>query len=97
MLTGRATVTTVGIPNLRPGVRHRRGLSIRGKLDDTAFVHVPLTASQTIFFDPRLVHRSGPNRTDSPRIGLNIRYATADGLRRGTPDTRRSWMFLNLP
>lgn len=75
----------------------RRGLSIRANLDDTAFVHVPLTASQAIFFDPRLVHRTGPNRTDSPRIGLNIRYATTDGLRRGTPDTRPGWMFLNLP
>jgi ectoine hydroxylase-related dioxygenase (phytanoyl-CoA dioxygenase family) len=75
----------------------RCGLSIRANLDGTAFVHVPLTTSQAIFFDPRLVHRSGPNRTDSPRIGLNIRYVTADGLRRGTPDTRPGWMFLDLP
>jgi hypothetical protein len=80
---------------LEPGTG--RGLTIRANLDDTAFLHVPLTAGQAIFFDPRLVHRSGPNQTDSPRIGLNIRYATADGLRRGTPDTRPGWMFLNLP
>jgi ectoine hydroxylase-related dioxygenase (phytanoyl-CoA dioxygenase family) len=47
---------------------------------DEEFRPVPLQAGQGVAMDLRLVHRSRPNRTTSPRIGVNICYAAPDAL-----------------
>jgi ectoine hydroxylase-related dioxygenase (phytanoyl-CoA dioxygenase family) len=41
---------------------------------------VPLEPGQATALDVRLIHRSGPNAGDRPRIGLNIRYVAPGGL-----------------
>lgn len=40
---------------------------------------VPVRAGDGLLMDPRLLHSSGPNLSDQPRIGLNIRYVAPDG------------------
>ncbi|WP_405159809.1 phytanoyl-CoA dioxygenase family protein [Nocardia sp. NBC_01499] len=62
-----------------------------------AFTAVELAAGQALIFDTRLIHRSASNTTNAPRIGLNIRYATADAFRRGDHTERPGWAPLNLP
>ncbi|MGH8902516.1 MAG: phytanoyl-CoA dioxygenase family protein [Egibacteraceae bacterium] len=43
------------------------------------FTPVVLRAGQACAMDVRLLHRSGPNRADQLRIGLNIRYVAPGG------------------
>lgn len=75
-----------------------RGLTIAHEyVTRMVFDPVPLTAGQAVLFDVRLVHRSHSNTGPMPRIGLNIRYTTPDGFRRGTPTGRSGWMPLALP
>ncbi len=45
-----------------------------GDFSDEAFIPVPLPSGQACLLDVRLIHRSGPNQTNRPRIGLNVRY-----------------------
>ncbi|MFW5415079.1 phytanoyl-CoA dioxygenase family protein [Nocardiopsis sp. CNT-189] len=42
---------------------------------------VPVKAGHGLLMDARLIHTSPPNRTDTPRVGLNIRYAAPGGCR----------------
>ncbi|MCW2900469.1 MAG: ptlH [Streptosporangiaceae bacterium] len=37
-------------------------------------VPVTVSAGHAVLMDVRLLHRSGPNSTQAPRIGLNVRY-----------------------
>lgn len=67
------------------------------RLESCEFTTVPTTAGEALLFDTRLLHRSGPNSTCNPRIGLNIVYAQAAGYRRGSASTRQGWMPLRLP
>lgn len=55
------------------------------------FTRVVLGAGQACAMDVRLLHRSGPNRADQPRIGLNIRYVAPGGaqMRRLQPQRVR--------
>jgi ectoine hydroxylase-related dioxygenase (phytanoyl-CoA dioxygenase family) len=43
------------------------------------FIPVVLGVGEACAMDVRLLHRSGPNRADQPRIGLNIRYVAPGG------------------
>jgi len=47
--------------------------------DGGGFRPVVLDAGQACVLDVRLVHRSGPNTSSAPRIGLNIRYVAPGG------------------
>ncbi|WP_378734864.1 phytanoyl-CoA dioxygenase family protein [Nocardia brasiliensis] len=81
------------------GAARGRALTVYGDhiTDRHALAAVELAAGQALIFDTRLIHRSASNTTDAPRIGLNIRYATADAFRRGDPTERPGWAPLNLP
>jgi ectoine hydroxylase-related dioxygenase (phytanoyl-CoA dioxygenase family) len=57
----------------------RHPLTLAASGHDTGFVPVPLAAGQACALDVRLVHRSGPNTSTTPRIGLNIRYVAPGG------------------
>lgn len=63
------------------------GRPLIADVDDAHFVPVPLRAGQAVAMDVRLLHRSGPNRSDAPRIGLNIRYVAPGAVttRDGSP------------
>jgi ectoine hydroxylase-related dioxygenase (phytanoyl-CoA dioxygenase family) len=52
----------------------QRPLTTAGDFPDREFVPLPLNPGQVCLMDVRLVHRSGPNRSRHPRIGLNVRY-----------------------
>lgn len=67
------------------------------RLDSCEFVTLPTKAGDAVMFDVRLLHRSGPNVTRNPRIGLNIVYARPDAYRRGSASARDGWMPLELP
>jgi ectoine hydroxylase-related dioxygenase (phytanoyl-CoA dioxygenase family) len=51
-----------------------RPLTTAEAFADDQFVPVPLPGGQACLMDVRLVHRSGPNRSNRTRIGLNVRY-----------------------
>ena len=53
----------------------------------TSAVTAPLLPGEASFHHFRLVHRSGPNRSGTRRIGLAIRYMSAQAplLRRFVP------------
>ena len=57
----------------------RHPLTLAASGHGTGFVPVPLAAGQAYALDVRLVHRSGPNTSTMPRIGLNIRYVAPGG------------------
>ncbi len=77
-----------------PGPGPRRALTIApGALPPpAAFTPVPVSAGEAVIFDVRLIHRSGPNTTNRPRLGLNIRYVAPDAFRRGHPAERPGWL-----
>ncbi|MGH8887962.1 MAG: phytanoyl-CoA dioxygenase family protein [Egibacteraceae bacterium] len=56
-----------------------RPLATRTGGQEYGFTHVALAAGQACAMDVRLLHRSGPNRADQPRIGLNVRYVAPGG------------------
>ncbi|MFE3059966.1 phytanoyl-CoA dioxygenase family protein [Nocardia sp. NPDC059239] len=66
------------------------------RLTGCEFTTVPTTAGEALLFDTRLLHRSGPNATRRPRIGLNIVYAHRSAYRRGAATTREGWQPLKL-
>ncbi|MEV0759596.1 phytanoyl-CoA dioxygenase family protein [Nocardia sp. NPDC050435] len=81
-----------------PPTRRGRGLTAADAVDDwVRYTAMPMSAGQALHFDVRLLHRSGPNTTDHPRIGLNIRYCTPAAFRRGSASARPGWMPLTLP
>jgi ectoine hydroxylase-related dioxygenase (phytanoyl-CoA dioxygenase family) len=63
-----------------------RGQEIAMAIDETRTVPVILKAGQISLHHCLLAHASGPNRTDSPRIGLAIRFiATSVRQTEGPP------------
>jgi ectoine hydroxylase-related dioxygenase (phytanoyl-CoA dioxygenase family) len=62
-----------------PAGRSGRPLTTSAGDRGTDFLPLPLAAGQAYALDVRLVHRSGPNTTTRPRIGLNIRYVAPGG------------------
>jgi ectoine hydroxylase-related dioxygenase (phytanoyl-CoA dioxygenase family) len=59
---------------------HQRPLAATGDFSDQAFRLLPLPGGQACLMDVRLVHRSGPNRSRQPRIGLNVRYVAPQAV-----------------
>jgi ectoine hydroxylase-related dioxygenase (phytanoyl-CoA dioxygenase family) len=53
---------------------HQRPLTTADDFSEQAFLPLPLPGGHACLMDVRLVHRSGPNRSGRPRIGLNVRY-----------------------
>jgi ectoine hydroxylase-related dioxygenase (phytanoyl-CoA dioxygenase family) len=51
-----------------------RPLTVGQLADELEFVPVPVAGGQACAMDVRLVHRSHPNRSTRPRVGLNVRY-----------------------
>ena len=62
-----------------PAGDSRRPLTLADGDGAAGFTPVPLAAGQACVLDVRLVHRSGPNTSNAPRIGLNIRYVAPGG------------------
>ena len=54
------------------------GLQVTAELDESHAVDVQLAAGEMSFHHVDIVHGSGPNRSDGPRIGFAIRYTTPD-------------------
>lgn len=70
---------------------HKTGLKPHGRLSDTGRLDIskehlptghvavcPVRRGGVIVFHPRLVHRSGPNRSKKIRWSIDIRYSCAD-------------------
>lgn len=93
----RSIVTAPALVGAMRARLGRGGLTLRGSGFGHPFTPLPLNAGRAVCFDSRLVHRSGPNRSEAARVGLNIRYATPDGFHRGSAATRPGWMPLDLP
>jgi hypothetical protein len=53
-----------------------RGQHVAAAIDETKAVHVNLDAGEFSVHHPLLFHASGPNGSDSPRIGLVTRYVS---------------------
>lgn len=67
-----------------------RGQELSVAVDEAAAVDVVLAPGQAAFHHALAPHASGPNRTDAPRIGFAIRYAsTAVQQRAGPPISAR--------
>jgi hypothetical protein len=60
------------------------------------FLPVPVLRGDGLAFDTRLIHRSGVNRSNEPRIGFNIRFTRADAFVRGAPEERPGWMPVSV-
>jgi ectoine hydroxylase-related dioxygenase (phytanoyl-CoA dioxygenase family) len=58
----------------------QRPLTTAEAFSDDMFVPVPLPGGQACLMDVRLVHRSGPNQSQRPRIGLNVRYVAPQAV-----------------
>lgn len=52
------------------------------------FRPLPLRSGYACLMDVRLLHRSGRNRSERPRIGLNVRYIAPRAFTRGGPEHR---------
>lgn len=61
---------------------------------EPSYAPVPVPAGAAVVFDVRLVHRSGLNTTDRPRLGFNIRYVAPNAFRRGQPAERTGWLMV---
>lgn len=59
---------------------HQRPLTTAHSFTDEGFRPLPLSGGQACLMDVRLVHRSGPNLSRQPRIGLNIRYVAPQAV-----------------
>ena len=55
----------------------RRGQSIVAKVNEEDAVDIVLRPGEASLHDDTLIHGSNPNRSDGPRTGFIIRYATA--------------------
>jgi ectoine hydroxylase-related dioxygenase (phytanoyl-CoA dioxygenase family) len=65
------------------GQRGRAGQAVLAEsgFGDQGAVPVPVTAGNAVVLDVALLHRSGPNTSPSPRIGLNVRYVAPGAAR----------------
>jgi ectoine hydroxylase-related dioxygenase (phytanoyl-CoA dioxygenase family) len=54
------------------------GLHVAAEIDESHAVDVRLAAGEMSFHHVDIVHGSGPNRSDLPRIGFAIRYTTPE-------------------
>jgi non-heme Fe2+,alpha-ketoglutarate-dependent halogenase len=54
------------------------GLNVAAEVDEATAVDVRLSAGEMSFHHVDIIHGSGPNRSDSPRIGFAIRYTTPE-------------------
>ncbi|MFE0099832.1 phytanoyl-CoA dioxygenase family protein [Streptomyces sp. NPDC059009] len=58
-----------------------RGRALGAKVaDGTVGVPVPVEAGQGLLMDTRLLHCSHTNHSQTPRVGLNIRYVAPDAV-----------------
>ena len=53
-----------------------RGQHVAGPIDERGAVHVSLSAGEFSIHHPLLYHASGPNESESPRVGLVTRYVS---------------------
>lgn len=68
-----------GLEEAHGGERGRAGRAVGFSCDHS--VPIPVRAGHVILLDVRLLHRSGPNRDQYVRIGLNVRYVAPGGVR----------------
>jgi non-heme Fe2+,alpha-ketoglutarate-dependent halogenase len=54
------------------------GLNVAAAVDEAMAVYVRLSAGEMSFHHVDVIHGSGPNRSESPRIGFAIRYTTPE-------------------
>ncbi len=54
------------------------GLNLEADVDESLAVNVILRAGEMSFHHVNIVHGSGQNRSDGPRIGFAIRYTTPE-------------------
>jgi ectoine hydroxylase-related dioxygenase (phytanoyl-CoA dioxygenase family) len=54
----------------------KRGQRVQAEIDEAAAVDIELMPGEASMHDDRLIHGSNPNRSDGPRTGFIIRYAT---------------------
>ena len=54
-----------------------RGQTLNETVDETAAVELLMQPGDVSFHHTLLAHRSGPNRTQSPRIGVGLSYIPA--------------------
>jgi ectoine hydroxylase-related dioxygenase (phytanoyl-CoA dioxygenase family) len=60
-----------------------RGQEIAVAVDETAAVDLVLRPGQFSLHHVGIVHGSGPNQSDGPRIGLAVRYLSPDVFQQG--------------
>ena len=60
------------------------GLQVAAEVDESQAVDVRLEAGEMSFHHVDIVHGSGPNHSDGPRIGFAIRYITPEVAQRRT-------------
>jgi ectoine hydroxylase-related dioxygenase (phytanoyl-CoA dioxygenase family) len=75
-----------------PAAGRGRALAAQPPHDSGPPITVPVSAGEALAMDVRLLHRSGANTTDQPRVGLNIRYVAPGAFRRGDPTKRPGWL-----
>jgi ectoine hydroxylase-related dioxygenase (phytanoyl-CoA dioxygenase family) len=75
-----------------PAAGRGRALAAQPPQDSGSPITVPVLAGEALAMDVRLLHRSGANATDRPRVGLNIRYVAPGAFRRGDPAERPGWL-----
>ena len=57
-----------------PDIMLSRGQTLAADIDDSAAVRLVMAPGEVSFHHTLAVHRSGPNTTDAPRIGIGISY-----------------------
>lgn len=64
------------------------GQPLTAPVTGETFRPLPLQPGDACLIDVRLLHRSGANRSDGTRIGLNVRYIAPHAFTRGGPERR---------
>ena len=61
-----------------------RGQHVANTLEEDACIAIPLRGGEATLHQFYTVHRSGPNHSTQPRVGLALRYMTASVVQTGT-------------